>query len=265
MKNLLLFLSAIICLSTCKNTKKEEINTTSQEENWIQLFNGKNLDGWIVKIRGHEAGENFGNTFRVEDGILKVNYDAYNDTFNNRFGHIFTEKDYSHYKLRVEYRFVGNQLSDGPGWAYRNSGAMLHAQAPETMHPDQDFPASIEAQFLGGNGTNERPTGNVCTPGTDIYIGGVPYGQHCASSSSKTYHGDQWVTIEMVILGDSIGHHIVNRDTVMTYTRMTVNGKGLNPEANVIPGLLKSGRIALQSESHPVEFRKVEILEMNKE
>ncbi|MDR1370448.1 MAG: DUF1080 domain-containing protein [Dysgonamonadaceae bacterium] len=263
MKNLLLVSLAIVCFVCCKNTK-EETATSPREENWIQLFNGKNLDGWTVKIRGYEAGNNFGNTFRVEDGVLKVAYDAYNDTFNNRFGHIYTNQEYSHYKLRVEYRFVGEQLSDGAGWAYRNSGAMLHAQAPETVHLDQDFPASIEAQFLGGNGTDDRPTGNVCTPGTDIFIGGVPYGQHCANSTSKTYPGDQWVSMEMIILGDSIGHHIVDGDTVMTYTKMTVDGKGLNPEANVTPGPLKSGRIALQSESHPVEFRKVELLDLSK-
>ena len=262
LKNLLLIFLSVVCFIGCKNTNKEDAATNPQEENWVQLFNGKDLEGWTVKIRGYEVGNNFGNTFRVEDGVLKVNYDAYNDTFNNRFGHLYTNLDYSHYKLRVEYRFVGEQLSDGPGWANRNSGAMLHAQAPETVHLDQDFPASIEVQFLGGNGTAERSTGNVCSPGTDIFIENVPYASHCANSTSKTYHGDQWVTIEMVMLGDSICHHIVEGDTVMTYTNMTVDGKGLNPEANIAPGPLKSGRIALQSESHPVEFRKVEILEI---
>ncbi len=260
-------LLVLCCLFiSCKNTKKDEAATSSgTEENWIPLFNGKNLDGWIVKIRGYEAGNNFGNTFRVENGVLKVSYDAYNDTFKNRFGHIYTNKDYSHYKLRVEYRFTGNQLSDGEGWAYRNSGAMLHAQSPESMHLDQDFPASVEAQFLGGNGTDERPTGNVCTPGTDIFIADEPVAHHCTNSSSKTYPGDQWVTIEMVVLGDSIVHHVVEGDTVITYGRLTVDGKGLNPEANVIPGPLKSGRIALQSESHPVEFRKIELLDLSEE
>ncbi len=257
MKNLI-FVACLILLVSCGGNAKKE----SQPENWVQLFNGKDLTGWTVKIRGYPCGENFGNTFRVEDGVLKVVYDAYNDTFAERFGHIYTDKEYSNYKLRVEYRFVGEQLSDGPGWAYRNSGAMLHAQSPESMHLTQDFPASLEAQFLGGNGTDERSTGNLCTPGTDVYLEGVPYSSHCASSTSKTYHGDQWVTIEMVILGDSIAHHIIEGDTVMTYTRFTVDGKGLNPPANVVAGPLKSGRIALQSESHPVEFRKVEILEL---
>jgi hypothetical protein len=262
MKNVTILLLCALLISSCKNTKKET-RTESAQENWVQLFNGENLDGWIVKIRNYPAGENFGNTFRVENGVMKVSYDEYGGKFENRFGRIFTEKEYSHYKLRVEYRFVGEQLPDGAEWAYRNSGIMFHAQAPEDLHIDQDFPASIEAQLLGGNGTDERPTGNVCSPGTDVYIESLPYEHHCANSTSKTYHGDQWVTIEVVVLGDSIAHHIVEGDTVMTYTRMTVDGKGLSPEANVIAGPLKSGRIALQSESHSVEFRKIEILDLS--
>jgi hypothetical protein len=42
------------------------------ENEWISLFNGKNLDGWIIKITGYEINENYKNTFRVEDGILRV-------------------------------------------------------------------------------------------------------------------------------------------------------------------------------------------------
>jgi len=194
---------------------------------------------------------------------MKVVYDSeYYESFDERFGHIYTDETFSHYKLRVEYRFVGEQLKGGPGWAFRNSGAMLHAQSPYTMHIDQDFPVSVEAQMLGGDGTNERTTGNVCSPGTDIHINGALYPSHCASSTSKTYHGDQWVTLEMIVYADSLVHHVIKGDTIMTYTNITQDGRGLNPRANVTPGPLKSGHIALQSESHPVEFRKVELLRL---
>ena len=245
----------LFCFVAC------ETNDAANEKLMV-LFNGKNLDGWIVKIRNYPAGENFGNTFRVEDGILKVRYDAY-ETFDDRFGHIYTDTDYSHYKLTVEYRFTGDQVPGAPEWAWRNSGAMLHAQAPEDLHQDQDFPASIEAQMLGGDGENERPTGNVCSPGTDIFINGAKVDDHCVNSTSKTYHGDQWVVMEMIVHADSAVHHIVNGDTVMTYTNITVDGKGLTPEAKVVPGPLKSGRIALQSEGHPVDFKRVELIDLS--
>lgn len=259
MKFVLYLFIALFCLSACN---KKGITTQPEKEQWVTLFNGKNLDGWKMKITGYPFGENFGNTFHVEDGLMKVRYDAY-DTFDSRFGHIFYEKPYSYYKLRVEYRFVGEQATDAPGWAYRNSGAMLHCQAPETMHIDQDFPVSIEAQMLGGDGTGERPTGSVCTPGTEVYLEGEPYTGHCASSTSKTYDGDQWVTMEMIVLGDSIAHHVIEGDTIMTYTHMTVGGGNVSPKPNIPEGPLKKGFISLQSEGHPIDFRKVEILDLS--
>lgn len=260
MRSVLLLSLVVCCLAACNSQTKNQ--TTTEKEEWITLFNGKDLNDWTVKITGYPAGENFANTFRVEDGLMKVRYDGY-DNFNERYGHIFyNKKKFSHYKLRVEYRFVGEQVNGGPGWAFRNSGAMLHCQSPESMHIDQDFPVSVEAQFLGGDGENDRPTGSVCTPGTEVYIEGEPYTGHCASSSSKTYHGDQWVTMEMIVLGDSIAHHVLAGDTIMTYTNITVGGGNVSPKPNVPEGPLKEGFISLQSESHPVDFRKVEILEI---
>ncbi|MDR1339467.1 MAG: DUF1080 domain-containing protein [Prevotellaceae bacterium] len=257
MKNTCIVITLIaLSLFACKQP-------ASQKEEWIQLFNGKDLEGWTVKIRAYPAGENFGNTFYVEDSILKVGYSAYGDDFAGRFGHLYTNSSYSHYKLRVEYRFTGEQAKGGPGWAYRNSGAMLHAQAPETVALEQDFPVSIEAQMLGGNGINERKTGNVCTPGTEVHINGKLYKGHCYESTSKTYHGDRWVTLEMIVLGDSIVHHVMEGDTIMTYTKLTVGGGSVNPKPNIPDGPLAEGRIALQSESHPVEFRKVELLDLS--
>jgi len=261
MKNLLILL-VIFALAACVNSKKTEPEDIKKEE-WIQLFNGKDLSGWTVKVTGYPSGENFANTFRVENGILKVSYDGYDNEFKGRFGHIYTNDTYSDYKIRVEYRFTGEQIADGPGWAYRNSGIMFHSQTPESMHLDQDFPISIEAQMLGGNGADERTTGNVCTPGTEIYIDGKPYHDHCYNSNSKTYHGDEWVTLEVVVYHDSISHHIMEGDTILTYTNMAIGGGNIDPDPGIPAEPLKKGRIALQSESHPVEFRKVELLDLS--
>jgi AAA+ superfamily predicted ATPase len=127
---------------------------------WIDLFNGKNLDNWVIKFTGYPLGENFNNTFRVEDGLLTVSYDEW-DQWDGQFGHIFYDRSFSHYILRVEYRIVGEQVEGGPGWAFRNNGLMLHSQDPETMTLDQEFPVSLETQLLGGNGTDERSTLNT--------------------------------------------------------------------------------------------------------
>src|SRR4051794_20414403 len=122
-----------------------------KKDDWVPLFNGKDLTGWTPKITKYPFGENFGDTFRVEDGLLKVRYDKY-DQFDGKFGHLFYKDKFSDYVVRVEYRFVGEQCKGGPGWAIRNSGVMFHCQDPKTMRKDQEFPVSIEAQLLGGNG-----------------------------------------------------------------------------------------------------------------
>ena len=247
---------AMACLCSCK-----------QDPQWESLFNGEDLTGWQPKITGYELGDNFGNTFKVEDGLLTVSYDEY-DTFNDRFGHLFYEQPYSHYLLRIEYRFLGNQATGGPGWATRNSGVMLHAQSPESMGKDQDFPISIEAQFLGGLNQGDRPTGNLCTPGTHVEMEGKLVEQHCITAAAPTYHGDQWVTMDFLVKKDELIAHIIEGDTVIHYKKPVIGGgvvANFKPAAKADGKALKSGYIALQSESHPVQFRQVLIRDLSNE
>ena len=235
----------------------------SSKLKWFKLFNGKDMKDWKVKIKDHPLNENFGNTFRVANGVLKVSYDQY-DAFNEQYGHIFYNKKFTAYLLVIEYRFVGEQVKGGPGWALRNSGAMLHCQSPESMLVDQDFPISIEDQLLGGNGKDQRSTANLCTPGTNVFLKDKLFTPHCINSTSKTYHGDQWVHTEALVLGDSIIKHIVDRDTVMVYEKPQYDGRDKwVKKAGLKEGqLIKEGYISLQSESHPVEFRKVELFNL---
>lgn len=233
-----------------------------REGEWIALFNGRDLSDWMVKIAKHEVGENFANTFRVENGVLRVAYDGYNG-FSNQFGHLFYREPFSSYHLVVEYRFVGDWLADTPDWARRNSGVMLHAQDPRSMPRDQDFPISLELQFLGGLGDGRpRPTANLCTPGTDVTMNGETLRGHCVSSRSPTYHGDGWVRVEAMVFADSLVRHIVNGDTVLTYMSPRIGGGNVNghdPAQKVDGRPLTSGYIALQSEGHPIEFRRVAV------
>lgn len=238
------------------------LGLAADDDGWIQLFNGKDLTGWTPKIRGHELGVNYADTFRVEDGVLKVAYDKYEGPFCGRYGHLFHEEPFSNYILRIEYRFVGDQANGGPDWATRNSGVMLHGQDPKGMTKDQEFPVSIEVQFLGGDGTNPRPTGNLCTPGTNVVLDGKLHTPHCHNSSSETFHGDQWVTAEIEVRGGKLVRHQINGQTVLEYTQPQLDPQDENAKKLLDAGagkILTGGTISLQSESHPVEFRKVEI------
>lgn len=239
-------------------------NSSDESSEWTQLLANDNLDDWTVKIKGYEVGVNYANTFQIEDGILKVRYDkdAY-PTFENRFGHIFYKDTFSHYLLRLEYRFVGEQAKDAPSWAFRNSGIMFHGQSPQSMALDQDFPVSIEYQLLGSDSTRAQVTGSVCTPGTNIVIGGELILDHCIQSSSDIYMDDQWVTAELEVRGSEIVKHIINGDTVMVYSNPQLDEREQYYEnmlqMNNGEKMLTGGTIALQSEGHPCDFRNVEI------
>ena len=242
-------------------------SAASNAEEWTPLFDGRSLAGWTPKFGGQELGENYLDTFRVEEGVLKVVYDAY-DRFDNKFGHLFYEQPFSHYRLRVEYRFVGEQAQGGPDWALRNSGVMLHCPDPRTMERDQDFPVCVEVQFLGGTGAGRRSTANLCTPSTHVVMNGELLTRHCTNSRSQTYHGDQWVTVEVVVRGGRLIEHIVEGQTVLSYSEPQLDesdsyGKQLLAAGHV--RMITAGYIALQAESHPVEFRKVELMALPEE
>jgi len=236
-------------------------------EKWIPLFNGKNLRGWTAKIYHHESGDNYGNTFRAEEGMIKVRYDQY-DHFNNRYGHLFYNKPYSYYKLRFDYRFTGIWRKDAPSYTEINSGVMYHSQSPASILKEQDWPISVEFQLLGGLSDGKaRPTGNMCSPGTDVVFNGRIDPRHCISSSSKTYHGDQWVHAELIVLGDSLVTHIINGDTVLSYSKPQIGGGvaiGYDPAIKIDGKLLKQGFIGLQSEGQEIDFKNIELLDLSK-
>jgi hypothetical protein len=251
-----IFFSAVLAFA-CGFTYAED----KLEEKWISLFNGKDLTGWTPKIRGAEVGVNHNETFKAADGVIKVDYSKY-DEWKGEFGHLFYKDRFTHYRLRLQYRFTGEQLKGGPGWAFRNSGVMIHSEAPQTMELNQDFPTSLEVQLLGGTGTGERSTGNLCTPGTHVLINDQLETRHCISSKSKTFHGDQWVMLEVEVRGGEIIKHFINGEEVMSYHKPELGG---SPQAEKLAAaagdkMLTGGHICLQSESHPVEFRKIEIM-----
>jgi hypothetical protein len=248
---------------------KAQVN--SQEKfpvgKWVSLFNGVDTKDWTVKIHHHEVGVNFGNTFRVADSSVQVRYDQYGE-FNDQFGHLYYKQPFSYYHLRLQYRFVGELQKGAPSYTLRNSGVMFHSQDPHTMPKEQDWPISVEMQFLGGLADGKpRPTGNMCSPGTEVIYEGKMDPRHCINSKSKTYGGDQWVTAELIVLGDSLITHIINGDTVLQYTKPQIGGGVANrydPKIKIDGKLLKEGFIALQSEGQPVDFRRIEIMVLPK-
>ena len=265
MKQLGSFLIILSLFINCDIRKKENQKSKATKASWQQLFNGKDLNDWVVKINGHKLHDNFKNTFRVEKGILKVSYDGY-ENFENKFGLLTYKTPFSNYKFRLQYRFTGTQIKGGEAWAIKNSGVMIHSQAPESMLLDQAFPLSLEVQLLGGITPNTpRPTGNLCTPATHVSIDNVLVTNHCINANSETYYGEEWVALEIIVTKEKITHKI-NGKSVITYTNPSIGGDFLDSTSKEIQAKdgqsLKGGYISLQSESHPIEFKNIEILEL---
>ncbi len=239
-------------------------NPKSSETEWQSLFNGKNLEGWIPKLYHYEVGDNYANTFRVRDGKIQVVYDEYeNGKFGERFGHLFYKEPFSSYHLKFKYKFLDQWLDDAPIFTYRNSGIMFHSQAPETILKEQNWPISVEYQLLAQEKEGEvRPTGNMCSPATEVIFNGKMDPRHCISSTSKTYKWDTWVNGELIVYKDSLVIHKVNNTEVLRYTKPQIGGqvvKGHDPSIKVDGKLLSEGYIALQSEGQGIEFKDIKI------
>ena len=236
----------------------------NNEEEWLSLFDGANYDDWTPKFAGSELGVNYKDRFVYEDSLLSVRY-VEQDTFKGNFGHLYYKQKFSYYKLRATYRFVGDQMTNGPGWAFRNNGLMLHCQEPSSIGLDQDFPISLELQLLGGNGADDRTTANLCTPGTNVVKGDTLFTPHCISSISKTYHGDRWVEVEALVLGDSLVQHLMENQVVMEFNSPTIGGgaiSGYKESAYQEGKPLKEGFISIQAETHPIDFKSIELLNL---
>jgi hypothetical protein len=259
--------AAVVGLAAQSRSTARPANNPDQKD-WIQLFNGRNLDGWTPKFAHHDLGENLYDTFRVEDGLLKVRYDKW-PIFKDEFGHLFYRDPFSYYMLAAEYRFVGEQVHTDRkdlGWAVRNNGLMLHSPAPKTMLKDQDFPISLEVQLLGGLGDGRpRSTANLCTPGTNVYLNGQLHTAHCTNSTSKTYDGDQWVRVEAIVHGDELLQHVVEGKVVLEYTKPQIGGgqaSPTDPAVKVDGTPLTGGYISIQAETAPIDFRKIELVNL---
>jgi len=260
--------AALVCAAGCR--------TACDDTPWTELFNGRDLSGWTPKIRGFAAGVNAGNTFFVKDGLLCCGYAdrMYADGFKERFGHLFYNAPFTNYVLRATYRMVGDQLKGGPDWAERNNGIMLHGQTPESMAVEQDFPVSIEFQLLSGlEDGKPRSTANLCTPGTNVELGGKRYTPHVLNSVSATHAADEWTTVEAEVHGgEEMIFRVLENGTfreVLRFQRPQYDPKAdcVLPTTAVAPLvkanggdlIMRGGTISIQSESAPTQYRSIRI------
>ena len=91
--------------------------------------------------------------------------------------------------------------------------------------------------------------------------------EHCINSTSETFYGEEWIDLEVLVHRDSLITHMINGKEVIRYTTPTLGGEH-TPDSEKWKSRegesLKEGYISLQSESHPVEFRNIMLLELDR-
>lgn len=207
-------------------------------EDWIRLFDGRNLDGWL--------GD--GGMVDVDDDLLRftASTDGYSGA-NRGDRWLVQEGDWSFYRLRIEYRFPETDLdpADWPDGQVRRAAVWVHSTTG-----DNKSPVGMEVELLGGDGENDRPTGNVCTPGTQIDMAGRPVTRECVSSASLTHHGDEWVILEVTVLGAERIEHAIDSVRVLSYERPRLDDGTL----------LAGGGLAIRSGGWPFDIRRIDLL-----
>ena len=256
---------AAMALVVCGRAAAQESPVEPAGE-WHSLFNGRDLSGWTIKIAKHPLGENYRDTFRVENGIIKVAYDKYGK-FDEQFGHLYSNQPYSRYILRLEYKITGTAVADSPPWAKLNSGVMIHSQSPLTLELNQLWPASMEFQFLAAGSSAGKQTGNVCTPGTNLELKGKLVTDHIIDSTARMPALDEWVSAEIEVHGNDEVIHRINGVEVLRYQHPQLDPREDSAQKLLAAGAplqLSYGHLALQAESQPVWFRNIRIKQLAK-
>lgn len=209
---------------------------------WVQLFNGRDLGGWTPKFVGFDLGVNYRNTFIVRDGLLTVCYDKYKEGWHNNIGHLFYKDEFSHYILRAEYRFLGDQVRDAPESLMSMSSLILHSQSPETVGKDQERPVSVQARLCVGQrkGYNELAQGTNDASATGVDIN---------EQGGDLQQGSQWMSVEIEVHGGEVIRYKSDGQLIAEYKKPVLTDGSTHD----------SGAIALQASSYPVQFRKIEL------
>ncbi|MDX2023802.1 MAG: DUF1080 domain-containing protein [Deltaproteobacteria bacterium] len=200
----------------------------------IELFNGKDLSGWIVDVPAKDAGGDVQDSFIVRDGMLVSRGEPR--------GHLLTERRFKDYQLTVEYRFVG---------AGGNGGVLVHASTPRVLY--KMFPRSIEVQLQSGD------AGDFWCIGEDIAVDNMETRR--PRTKGNSWGGKEGDARRILNLTDGserpLGQWNVmvvqaHADTISVWVNGELVNRGFGATA-------REGQIAIQAEGTEMEFRKLQL------
>jgi hypothetical protein len=225
-------------------------------EGWVKIFNGTDLTGWVPLIHKSAYNVDTYKTFRADPvtHVIKVTYEDYPDgSFDERCGVLYYNKFLTSYRVRLTYRFLEPQAKNPVGWGKNNSGLMLFGLDPSKVTGDPMFPPLIEVQLLGTPSSGGPTSPNICTPG------GITLAKQtgiCGDNSTKVPAppAADWTSVEAEV-------HVNGDSKIFQYpekTKPVVTISGPSYQGKPVTG----GYLSIQSESQPVEFKDIELIEL---
>ncbi|MEM1222191.1 MAG: DUF1080 domain-containing protein [Verrucomicrobiota bacterium] len=234
------------------------------EEGFVRIFNGENFDGWYLKLRNDDE-ELAKRIFAIEDGMIHVFNDSFPDEYelntggNETHGLIYTEKVYSKYILRFDYKWGSRIANNFDDWQY-DAGLYYH------VIDDKIWPVGIEYQIRYDHTTGRNHTGDFIRPkGTRFVWHATEDGSHYLhpDDGGKRYKkkswqlyakptenfnalNGEWNECEVIVMGDEYAIHKLNGEVV----NMAVK---LKPDAGIF---------GFQSETAEIFYRNIRIKEL---
>jgi hypothetical protein len=156
----------------------------------IILFNGKDLNNWVFKLKDPSVDP--AKVFTIRGEVIHIS--------GNPFGYMRTKETYSDYKLHVEWRWLGEAS---------NSGVFVNAQPPDSI-----WLKCVECQLKAGNAGDF-----VCMNGADMTERtdkSKPFVNKLAASSEKP--AGEWNTMEVTC----------KANTIEVYVNGVLQNKGTN-------------------------------------
>lgn len=224
-------------------------------DGWVKIFNGQDLTGWSPLIHKSAYKQDPYNTFRADpvNHVIKVTYEDYPNGFEDRCGLLYYDKLLTNYRVRVTYRFLEPQAPGPVSWGKNNTGLMIFGIDPAKVTGDPEFPPLIEIQLLGANSTGGNTTPNMCVPGGMTMKKSTA---ECGNNHTGVAPppAAEWVTVEaeVHVKGDTKVFQYPNKTTpVITMSGPVYQGKDV-----------VNGYLSLQSESQPLEYKDIELMEL---
>jgi len=238
--------------------------STHSKKGFVPLFNGKDWTGWDLKLRCGDA-ELAKQVYAIENGMIHV-YKDFPDTFelntgvNRTHGLFYTQKKYSKYILKFEYKWGTKIANNFAQWQY-DAGLYYH------VYNDAIWPRGIEYQIRYDHTKNKNHTGDFWASGTSFQLfkdengafllpkqGGkaihVKFGGHSAKADAKfNALNNKWNKCEVIVMSDKYSIHKLNGEIVNMATDLSQS----------------EGILGFQSETAEIYYRNIRIKELDKE